>query len=92
MVSAGPKHAYLRRAAFLDQPCQGPLREVGGPARRHGSGAWFRRGVGWLARPQAYKLVISRPGELLDEARAQELVEWLVISGHTIARVLSKYL
>lgn len=48
-------------------------------------------GDDWPDR-KADKLVISRPGELLDEARAQELVEWLVISGHTIARVLSKYL
>lgn len=41
---------------------------------------------------KASKLVISRPGDFLDETQSQELVEWLVTTGATFARVLSKYL
>ncbi|MEN8583133.1 hypothetical protein ABFP37_10535 [Burkholderia sp. RS01] len=35
---------------------------------------------------------MSRPGDFLDETQSQELVEWLVTTGATFARVLSKYL
>ncbi|MDR6415568.1 DUF4268 domain-containing protein [Pseudarthrobacter sulfonivorans] len=41
---------------------------------------------------KASKLVISRPGDFLDDTQSQELVEWLVTTGDTFARVLSKYL
>lgn len=48
----------------------------------------------WDDRPdrKASKLVISRHGDFLDEAQAPELVEWLVSTGDTFARVLPKYL
>lgn len=48
----------------------------------------------WDDKPdrKASKLVISRPGDFLDGAQSQELVEWLVATGDTFARVLKKYL
>lgn len=48
----------------------------------------------WDDKPdrKASKIVISRPGDFLDETQSQELVEWLVTTGATFARVLSKYL
>ena len=48
----------------------------------------------WDDKPdrKASKLVISRPGDFLDEAQSQELVEWLVATGDRLAGVLSKYL
>ncbi|MDQ0635062.1 hypothetical protein QFZ40_002971 [Arthrobacter pascens] len=48
----------------------------------------------WDDKPdrKASKLVISRPGDFLDDTQSQELVEWLVPTGDTFARVLSKYL
>lgn len=48
----------------------------------------------WDARPdrKASKLTISRPGDFQDESQSQELVEWLVATGDTFARVLPKYL
>ncbi|MDQ0239524.1 DUF4268 domain-containing protein [Arthrobacter bambusae] len=48
----------------------------------------------WDDKPErkASKLVISRPGDFLDETQSQELVEWLVTTGDMFARVLSKYL
>lgn len=48
----------------------------------------------WDDRPdrKASKLVVSRPGDFLDEAQSQELVEWLVTTGDAFARVLKKYL
>ena len=48
----------------------------------------------WDDKPdrKASKLVISRPGDFLDEAQSQELVEWLVTTGDRLAGVLSKYL
>jgi hypothetical protein len=48
----------------------------------------------WDDKPdrKASKLVASRPGDFLDETQSQELVEWLVTTGATFARVLSKYL
>lgn len=51
-------------------------------------------GLEWAAMPnnKASKLVISRPGNFLDEAEAQDLVEWLVSMGDAFARVLPKYL
>lgn len=50
--------------------------------------------VDWDDRPdrKASKLVISRQGDFLDEDQSQELVEWLVTTGDTFARVLPKYL
>lgn len=48
----------------------------------------------WDDKPdrKASKIVFSRPGDFLDETQSQELVEWLVTTGATFARVLSKYL
>lgn len=48
----------------------------------------------WDDKPdrKASKLVISRPGDFLDEAQSQELVEWLVTTGDRFAGVLSRYL
>jgi hypothetical protein len=48
----------------------------------------------WDDKPErkASKLVTSRPGDFLDEAQSPELVEWLVTTGDTFARVLPKYL
>jgi hypothetical protein len=48
----------------------------------------------WDDKPdrKASKLVSRRPGDFLDEAQSQELVEWLVTTADTFARVLSKYL
>ncbi|BAS07724.1 conserved hypothetical protein [Arthrobacter sp. Hiyo4] len=51
-------------------------------------------GLDWddKADRKASKLVVSRPGDFLDDAQSQELVEWLVTTGDAFARVLSKYL
>jgi hypothetical protein len=48
----------------------------------------------WDDRPdrKASKLIVRRPGDFLDEAQSQELVEWLVTTGDTFARVLPKYI
>lgn len=48
----------------------------------------------WDDKPdrKASKLVITRSGDFLDEAQSQRLVEWLVTTGDTFARVLPKYL
>lgn len=48
----------------------------------------------WDDKPgrKASKLVISRPGDFLDEAQSQELVEWLVTTGDRFAGVLLNYL
>lgn len=48
----------------------------------------------WDEKPdrKASKLVISRPGDFLDESQSQELISWLVTMGDTFARVLPKYL
>ncbi|MDQ0733785.1 DUF4268 domain-containing protein [Arthrobacter agilis] len=48
----------------------------------------------WDAKPhrKASKLVISRPGDFLDEAQSEDLVKWLVTTGDAFARVLPKYL
>jgi alkylated DNA nucleotide flippase Atl1 len=48
----------------------------------------------WDDKPgrKASKLITTRPGDFLDEAQSQELVEWLVVTGDTFARVLKKYL
>lgn len=48
----------------------------------------------WDDKPdrKASKLVVSRPGDFLDEAQSQELVQWLVAMGDRFARVLPKYM
>lgn len=48
----------------------------------------------WDEKPdrKASKLVISRPGDFLDQAQSQELVEWLVATADTFARVIPTYL
>lgn len=50
--------------------------------------------VEWDDKPdrKASKIVSRRPGDFLDEAQSQELVDWLVTRGDTFARVLLKYL
>lgn len=51
-------------------------------------------GLEWSNKPnrKASKLAINRPGDFLDEAQSQELVEWLVTTGDAFARVLTKFL
>lgn len=48
----------------------------------------------WDQRPgrKASKLVVSRPGNFLEESEAPELAEWLVTTGDAFARVLPRYL
>ncbi len=48
----------------------------------------------WDDKPdrKASKLIISRPGDFLDDAQSQELVAWLVTTGDRLAGVLSRYL
>ncbi|BCW53652.1 hypothetical protein StoSoilB19_10260 [Arthrobacter sp. StoSoilB19] len=50
--------------------------------------------VEWDDKPdrKASKLVSRRPGDFLDEAQFQELVEWLVTRADKFAQVLAKYL
>jgi hypothetical protein len=50
--------------------------------------------VEWDDKPdrKASKLVSRRPGDLLDGAQSQELVEWLVTRADRFAQVLAKYL
>lgn len=50
-------------------------------------------GLEWDENPgrKATKLVASREGDILDEQEIPELVEWLVSTGDTFARVLPKY-
>jgi hypothetical protein len=63
-------------------------------AQRDAIEADFGSVVEWDEKPdrKATKLVMSRPGDFLDEAQSQELVEWLVTTGDRLAGVLSKYL
>lgn len=48
----------------------------------------------WDDRPdrKASKLIISRPGDFLDEAQSEELIEWLVRTGDLFAQVLPRYM
>lgn len=48
----------------------------------------------WDDKPdrKASKLVTTRPGDFLDEAQSRELVEWLVTTADTFARVIPNYL
>lgn len=50
--------------------------------------------VQWDDKPdrKASKLVSRRPGDFLDEAQSQELVEWLATRADRFAQVLAKYL
>lgn len=88
-VNSQKKHVTTQFWINNDKDLYAKLR-----AQRDAIEADFGFQIEWDDKPgrKASKLVLSRQGDFLDEAQAQELVGWLAMTADAFARVLSKYL